>query len=280
MNRILKLFLLIFVYICVFCTISYAGFADISGHWCEEVIVNFKESNFVDGYDDGSFRPDNAITRAELCKIINSYMNYEVSGEWKNANMELAKKEGYLVTGGADETITREEAFVVLTRAMKLENINFEISYNDSGDISIWAMPAVKTLTFMEYISGYETNQIKPKQDITRAEVIRILYSFIGIGGVDEEIEEEEFTVGYLTHNKYGVEFVEIEDALEIESGESITLAATVGEDSDVNFEILSGGELIELDKDNLNVDALKSGTVEIEVTYMKEKKNIILNIK
>lgn len=280
MNRFLKLFTIIFIYIWVFCTISYAGFEDISGHWCEKEILSFQESNIVEGYDDGNFKPDSNITRAELCKIINSYMNYEVSGEWKVANMEMAKKEGYLISGTPDETITREEAFVVLHRAMKLENIDFEITYIDSGDISIWALPAVKTLTFMEYANGYATNEIRPNQNMTRAEVIKILYCFVGIGGVDEDIEDVEFTIGYLSHNKYGVEFVEVKDILEIESGENIILAATVSDDVEVKFEIVSGDEFVELDDTDLRLEAIESGRVEIIATYLNEKKSMILNIK
>lgn len=279
MNRLLKLFLLIFVYICAFCTISYASFADISGHWCEEAIVNFKESSFLDGYDDGSFRPDNAITRAELCKIINSYMNYEVSGEWQQANMAKAKIEGYLTTGRANDLISREEAFVALSRVMKLDNIEFELSYEDSGDISIWAVSAIKSLSCMKYITGYESNSLKPKQNITRAEVVKVLYDFVGIGGVDEEIEDMKFAIGYLSHNKYGIEFVEIEKDLEIQSGDSIKLAATTAE-KDIAFEIISGKEFVEFDEETLALEGIKNGVVKISVETLNEKKTIIINIK
>lgn len=280
MSRFFKLFTLICIYILFFSAVSYAGFEDISGHWCEKEINNFYESKFVEGYGDGSFRPDTEITRAELCKIVNSYMNFEVSGEWQEANISVAKKEGYLTIGSANEAITREEAFVVLSRVMKLDNVEFELPYEDSGDISIWAVPAIKSLTLMEYINGYETNEIRPKQNITRAEVVKVLHDFVGIGGLDEKIENEEFSIGYLSHNKYGIEFIKIEDELEIQSGDSFILAATVSEDEDVNFKIISGEEFAEFDKESLRFEGIKTGEVKIVAETSKSKEIITIKIK
>lgn len=47
-------------------------FNDIKGHWAEETIIKFKEKNIISGYPDGTFRPDNSVTRAEFAKIITS----------------------------------------------------------------------------------------------------------------------------------------------------------------------------------------------------------------
>lgn len=280
MSRFFKLFTLICIYIFIFSAVSYAGFEDISGHWCEKEINDFYESKFVEGYGDGTFRPDAEITRAELCKIVNSYMNFEASGEWQEANISVAKKEGYLTIGSANEEITREEAFVVLSRIMKLDDVEFELPYEDSGDISIWAVPAIKSLTLMEYINGYETNEIRPKQNITRAEVVKVLHDFVGIGGLDEKFDGEEFSIGYLSHNKYGLEFIKIEDELEIQSGDSIVLAATVSEDEDVNFEIVSGEEFAEFDKESLRFEGIKTGDVKISAETSKSKEIIKIIIK
>lgn len=280
MSRFFKLFTLICIYIFIFSVVSYAGFDDISGHWCEKEINDFYESKFVEGYGDGTFRPDAEITRAELCKIVNSYMNFEASGEWQEANISVAKKEGYLTIGSANEAITREEAFVVLSRIMKLDDVEFELPYEDSGDISIWAVPAIKSLTLMEYINGYETNEIRPKQNITRAEVVKVLHDFVGIGGLDEKFDGEEFSIGYLSHNKYGLEFIKIEDELEIQSGDSIVLAATVSEDEDVNFEIVSGEEFAEFDKESLRFEGIKTGDVKISAETSKSKEIIKIIIK
>jgi hypothetical protein len=46
-------------------------FSDIRGHWAEGYIVGIGASGWIDGYPDGTFQPNQAITRAEAAKIIN-----------------------------------------------------------------------------------------------------------------------------------------------------------------------------------------------------------------
>ncbi len=45
-------------------------FTDISGHWAENAIKSLYNDGLITGYNDNSFRPDNFVTRAELCAII------------------------------------------------------------------------------------------------------------------------------------------------------------------------------------------------------------------
>lgn len=72
---ILKLILLLFLLPVVAETAdvsvaSEVAFRDISGHWAEEIILRWQDSGIVCGYPDGTFRPDDPVTRAELAKII------------------------------------------------------------------------------------------------------------------------------------------------------------------------------------------------------------------
>lgn len=278
MKNFMKITLLVCIYMFIFSTTSLAAFDDIGSHWCEEQIEEFEKSGFVEGYGDNTFRPDNEITRAEFCKIINSYMGYDASGDWEIANMNVAKEKGYLTVGDAKDLISREEAFVVLTRLMTIDSIECELEYIDVNDISVWALPAIKSLTFTEYIEGYENNEIRPKSNMTRAELVKILYNYIGVGGLDEEVETLEFTIGYMNHNKYGLEFIEIEDSLEIELDETIMLASVcTEEDGDVEFEIISGDEFINFDKENLLVETLLPGEVKIKgITKDSNKEKVI----
>ena len=51
-------------------------FIDIySGDACYDSVVRLGELGIINGYEDGSFRPDNEVTRAEFCKIIVAMMN-------------------------------------------------------------------------------------------------------------------------------------------------------------------------------------------------------------
>ena len=63
-------------------------FIDISGHWAEEAINQAYANNRINGYEDGTFRPDNKITRAEAIKILNSVFAYSFEEENSNINIK------------------------------------------------------------------------------------------------------------------------------------------------------------------------------------------------
>ena len=45
-------------------------FSDINGHYAEDIINKYADSGIISGYPDGTFKPDNSVTRAELAKIL------------------------------------------------------------------------------------------------------------------------------------------------------------------------------------------------------------------
>ena len=118
-------FLMIFT---SFGTMAFAdteGGSDISGHWAEASIQKWVEAGVINGYSDGTFRPDNGITRAEFVKIVNGLLGFKVegsasftdvaSGEWYAAEVKKAVREEF-VSGyedgsfRPDKGITRQEA--------------------------------------------------------------------------------------------------------------------------------------------------------------------------
>lgn len=50
-------------------------FDDIAGHWAENEIAKVAEKGWIEGYGDGTFRPDRALTRAEAVKLINALLD-------------------------------------------------------------------------------------------------------------------------------------------------------------------------------------------------------------
>lgn len=56
-------------------------FNDVSGHWAENYIYYAVEKGWISGYGDGTFKPNQYITRAEVMKIVNSMLNRRVDGE-------------------------------------------------------------------------------------------------------------------------------------------------------------------------------------------------------
>ena len=52
-----------------------AAFTDISGHWAESEISKAAASGWINGYTDGTFKPNQYITRAEAMALVNRVLN-------------------------------------------------------------------------------------------------------------------------------------------------------------------------------------------------------------
>lgn len=57
-------------------------FTDIAGHWAESYIKEAAALQWINGYEDGSFRPGNNITRAEVMTIVNRMLQRKVSSDY------------------------------------------------------------------------------------------------------------------------------------------------------------------------------------------------------
>ena len=82
-----------------------------------------------------------------------------------------------------DDNITREQAFAIIYRLLKYyysELITYSIpsKYKDADKVSDWAREAVGSIICYGIVNGDEFNNINPDKNITRAEVVQILYKY------------------------------------------------------------------------------------------------------
>ncbi|CEQ24396.1 S-layer protein [[Clostridium] sordellii] len=168
---------------------SKTTFNDIDGHWAKNAIIDFATKGYINGYGDGTFKPDNSITRAEFVKILNKAFGYTNVGkenfsdvnpsDWYYNDICIGVNAGYINgyednTFKPDKQITREEASKIIATALNLKgdgNLNFK----DSSEISNWAKPYVDALSDNNIINGYEDNTFRPHNNMTRAENVTIL---------------------------------------------------------------------------------------------------------
>ncbi len=66
--------------------VSVRSLNDIGGHWANEAIRSALLKGYVDGYEDGSFRPDQSVTRAEFVKMTVTALKLSVSGKVEGAD--------------------------------------------------------------------------------------------------------------------------------------------------------------------------------------------------
>ncbi|MBP3360400.1 MAG: S-layer homology domain-containing protein [Clostridia bacterium] len=166
------------------------GLSDMESHWCREYVLRLSERGIISGYEDNTFRPDKNISRAEYVKLITGALGIssgvgadfkDVSaGDWYYECISAGAENG-LVTGSdgffrPEDNITREDAAVILHRAMKLRNAAFDTSetFEDETEISAYAADAVSELASVGIITGYES-MFRPKSLATRAEASAML---------------------------------------------------------------------------------------------------------
>jgi hypothetical protein len=150
---------------------------DINGHWAAENITKLISLGAIKGYPDGTFKPDNAITRAEFATILVKAFKLEkhtgkifddTVGHWANEHIATAQYYG-IVRGysdnrfGPDDVITREQMTVMIISAAKLTDQSEDKSFADSSDISGWAKAAVGLAAKKGIISGYKDNSFRPQ---------------------------------------------------------------------------------------------------------------------
>jgi hypothetical protein len=56
-------------------------FSDMAGHWAESYVSSAVSKGWVDGYPDGTFLPQQTITRAEAMKLVNRVLGRKTDGE-------------------------------------------------------------------------------------------------------------------------------------------------------------------------------------------------------
>ncbi len=147
---------------------------------------------YMNGYTDGTFRPDASITRAEASKLLASllvnkienedhlFTDVDVSAWYADAVRQMT---GFgLVNGYTNGTfkpnakITRAEFVAILSR-LPHTDIGTDKSFNDVPKTN-WAYTAVQTALAQGWISA-GTN-FRPNAPITRAETVTILNRVLG----------------------------------------------------------------------------------------------------
>lgn len=162
--------------------------SDLDGHWAENVITEWMNYGVIKGYEDGTIRPNNSITRAEMTAMLDRVMDYQTKAANNFSDLQdtwytdvILKANAAGVIGGypdgtvkPDATITRQEAVAMFSRVLSLDTESApEASFTDNADVADWAKDAVNAMAAKGYIHGSD-GQFRPNDGITRAEVITI----------------------------------------------------------------------------------------------------------
>lgn len=185
------------------------SFSDMDkSHWAYESIIKMAEKGIINGFEDGTFKPEDYITRAEFSKVlfgIGKFKDMDLDADFGNKNLSdiefsdvsvddwFYEEVGTLakigIINGSDDlflpndNISRQDAALMVKRLVDYKNIAIALNdtdtiktFSDGDSISDYAFEAVNYLSKGGILTGDENNRFNPNSNMTRAEAATMLF--------------------------------------------------------------------------------------------------------
>ena len=168
-------------------------------HWAFEYIAELVDRGVIAGYEDGSFKPNKTVSRAEFAKIMvgaagivtadNSLYFTDMQGHWAIPYVNAARE--YL-TAYADNTYrpnqaaVREDVTIAMVKLKGYDVSDVDFSYlsgfTDTDSISNNVKTYVAVAVEKGLINGFEDNTFRGQGTLTRAEAATLLWKAFQYG--------------------------------------------------------------------------------------------------
>ncbi|SFJ73517.1 S-layer homology domain-containing protein [Paenibacillus sp. UNC496MF] len=139
----------------------------------------------VSGYEDGTFRPERAVTRAEWVKLLADALSLPAAAG-TTGFADAGYVTGFAASGGsvfqASQRITRAEIAVMAARVLKAAGVapgGAGKTFADAAGIPAWAAEAIGQAASAGIVDGYPDGAFRPDGTLTRAEAAKIVYTLL-----------------------------------------------------------------------------------------------------
>ena len=177
---------------------SLPSFTDIGGHWGEAAIMESVALGFVNGYPDGTFHPNQQVTRLEFTTMLARALRLDEPAQtaldfadasripaWAAPSVTAAVQAGW-ITGYEDHTfrgsnvITRQEMASLIVRALGSQvSAEAELNFADSLSVQNWAKGYVAAAVEQGLMQGKGNNRFAPMDNATRAEAATVILNLL-----------------------------------------------------------------------------------------------------
>ena len=178
-------------------------FTDIASYWGATYVDFLHNAGITTGYEDGTFRPDQKISRQQFAVMLYRYLGLD---ETKYADVELpfadngklaeyaipAIKALYtegIINGSTgkdgklyfnpNSSLTRAQAATMIGRTQEKGYAAVDLAFTDAAKIPGYATAYIRTMAAQGIISGYTDGSFKPNNPITRGQMAKILYNLM-----------------------------------------------------------------------------------------------------
>ena len=192
-------------------TASPAEFSDVpQDYWARPFIAALAQRGIVKGFADGTFRPDQPVTRSQYAALIETIFQSQtvqnpiafkdvLAGFWAAPAIDTAVQTGFLkgYPEGVflpNQPIPRIQVLTSLVNGLKISQPSAPADvvkrYRDSSEIPAWAVPVAAAATQKGMVVNYpDQDALNPKQPTTRAEVSALLYQALVASGKIDPIQ-------------------------------------------------------------------------------------------
>jgi len=165
--------------------------------WYYKNVQLISAKGITDGYPDGTFRPNNNVTRAEFAKMVVETFQFDTAGQEVTKFEDVKSTDWFYpyvatlynlgIINGRSETkfapnepVTREEMAKMISLALsKAGKVSLSaiptISFKDDSSISAWAKKYVAVVVENGIMEGRGNSTFAPKANATRAEVATVI---------------------------------------------------------------------------------------------------------
>jgi rubrerythrin len=177
--------------------------SDIFGSWAYSQISDLISQGGISGYPDGTFKPDNSVTRAEFISMINKAFHYNTTaaisfsdvspGDWFYNDIAKATVAGYISdypdgTMKPENAISRAEAASIIMKLDKLTELGAPVvAFKDAASFS-WSKVAIEVVTSAKIMNGYPDSSFKPANNITRGEAVIVLDQALTYNSLNDKV--------------------------------------------------------------------------------------------
>lgn len=168
-------------------------------------IMTLVSRGIVNGYGDGTFGPDDAVTRAQVAVMLTKALNLNTNdpqsnfvdvpeNHWAASHIVAASKAG-IINGygnglfGPEDHITRAQLSVMVANSYKLKVIPDKVKTFSDVLPTHWAKTQIDALVSNNVVGGYRDGRFGPNDNATRAQFTKFLLSAETAASAAEEAE-------------------------------------------------------------------------------------------
>lgn len=201
------------------------SFSDLQGNWAESFIQALTARNIIQGFPDGSFRPNQPVTRAQFAAMIRKAFQKNLTQEviefvdvpayyWAREAIQSAYQMGFLAgypnrVFKPNQNIPRAQVLVALANGLDLSakpetTAALNTYFQDAAQIPDYARNSVAAAAEKSIIVNYPSVKLlNPNQIATRADVAAFIYQALASSGAVPQLTASNSVTQYIVSSHH-----------------------------------------------------------------------------